>query len=113
LTKWLGLEDLVASWRKFNGLYFLFPIKPALFRWRKSLRGGHRTDFNRWHGKTLRGAGLQVKDISEHTGFPEMLDGRVKTLHPRFTAVCSLFAGTKAMKPLCGRTGLSRLIWSS
>ncbi len=32
--------------------------------------------------KTLRDAGLPVKDISEHTGFPEMLDGRVKTLHP-------------------------------
>jgi len=32
--------------------------------------------------KTLREAGLTVKDISEHTGFPEMLDGRVKTLHP-------------------------------
>jgi phosphoribosylaminoimidazolecarboxamide formyltransferase / IMP cyclohydrolase len=33
--------------------------------------------------KALRDAGLPVKDISEHTGFPEMLDGRVKTLHPR------------------------------
>ena len=33
--------------------------------------------------KILRGAGLKVKDISEHTGFPEMLDGRVKTLHPK------------------------------
>jgi len=33
--------------------------------------------------KALRDAGLQVKDLSEHTGFPEMLDGRVKTLHPR------------------------------
>jgi AICAR transformylase/IMP cyclohydrolase PurH len=33
--------------------------------------------------KTLREAGLTVKDISEHTGFPEMLDGRVKTLHPK------------------------------
>ena len=33
--------------------------------------------------KTLREAGLKVKDISEHTGFPEMLDGRVKTLHPK------------------------------
>jgi phosphoribosylaminoimidazolecarboxamide formyltransferase/IMP cyclohydrolase len=32
--------------------------------------------------KVLREAGLSVKDISEHTGFPEMLDGRVKTLHP-------------------------------
>jgi phosphoribosylaminoimidazolecarboxamide formyltransferase/IMP cyclohydrolase len=33
--------------------------------------------------RTLREAGLTVKDISEHTGFPEMLDGRVKTLHPK------------------------------
>ncbi|HVU07453.1 MAG TPA: bifunctional phosphoribosylaminoimidazolecarboxamide formyltransferase/IMP cyclohydrolase [Verrucomicrobiae bacterium] len=33
--------------------------------------------------KTLRDAGLPVKDISEHTGFPEILDGRVKTLHPK------------------------------
>ncbi|HXR03835.1 MAG TPA: bifunctional phosphoribosylaminoimidazolecarboxamide formyltransferase/IMP cyclohydrolase [Verrucomicrobiae bacterium] len=33
--------------------------------------------------KILREAGLPVKDISEHTGFPEMLDGRVKTLHPK------------------------------
>jgi len=33
--------------------------------------------------KTLREAGIPVKDVSEHTGSPEMLDGRVKTLHPR------------------------------
>jgi phosphoribosylaminoimidazolecarboxamide formyltransferase/IMP cyclohydrolase len=33
--------------------------------------------------RTLREAGLAVKDVSEHTGFPEMLDGRVKTLHPK------------------------------
>ena len=33
--------------------------------------------------KALREAGLAVKDISDLTGFPEMLDGRVKTLHPR------------------------------
>jgi phosphoribosylaminoimidazolecarboxamide formyltransferase/IMP cyclohydrolase len=33
--------------------------------------------------KALREAGLAVKDISEHTGFPEMMDGRVKTLHPK------------------------------
>nr|WP_221236730.1 bifunctional phosphoribosylaminoimidazolecarboxamide formyltransferase/IMP cyclohydrolase [Novosphingobium taihuense] len=32
--------------------------------------------------KALRDAGLTVKDVSEHTGFPEMMDGRVKTLHP-------------------------------
>jgi phosphoribosylaminoimidazolecarboxamide formyltransferase / IMP cyclohydrolase len=33
--------------------------------------------------KALRDAGLAVRDISELTGFPEMLDGRVKTLHPK------------------------------
>jgi phosphoribosylaminoimidazolecarboxamide formyltransferase / IMP cyclohydrolase len=32
--------------------------------------------------KALRDAGLSVKDVSELTGFPEMMDGRVKTLHP-------------------------------
>ena len=33
--------------------------------------------------KALREAGLDVRDVSEVTGFPEMMDGRVKTLHPR------------------------------
>jgi phosphoribosylaminoimidazolecarboxamide formyltransferase/IMP cyclohydrolase len=33
--------------------------------------------------KVLRESGLKIKDISEYTGFPEMLDGRVKTLHPK------------------------------
>jgi len=32
--------------------------------------------------KALRDAGLAVKDVSDITGFPEMMDGRVKTLHP-------------------------------
>ncbi|HJR72117.1 MAG TPA: bifunctional phosphoribosylaminoimidazolecarboxamide formyltransferase/IMP cyclohydrolase [Luteimonas sp.] len=32
--------------------------------------------------KALRDAGLAVKDVAEATGFPEMMDGRVKTLHP-------------------------------
>jgi phosphoribosylaminoimidazolecarboxamide formyltransferase / IMP cyclohydrolase len=33
--------------------------------------------------KALREAGLEVRDVSDVTGFPEMMDGRVKTLHPR------------------------------
>ena len=33
--------------------------------------------------KMLRDAGLAVTDVSDYTGFPEMLDGRVKTLHPK------------------------------
>jgi phosphoribosylaminoimidazolecarboxamide formyltransferase/IMP cyclohydrolase len=35
--------------------------------------------------RLLRDAGLQVRDVSEVTGFPEMLDGRVKTMHPLIT----------------------------
>jgi len=33
--------------------------------------------------KALREAGVEVRDVSEVTGFPEMMDGRIKTLHPR------------------------------
>ena len=33
--------------------------------------------------KTLLEAGIDAIDISDHTGFPEMMDGRVKTLHPK------------------------------
>ncbi|MBS1220109.1 MAG: bifunctional phosphoribosylaminoimidazolecarboxamide formyltransferase/inosine monophosphate, partial [Proteobacteria bacterium] len=36
--------------------------------------------------KLLRDAGLKVTEVAEYTGFPEMLDGRVKTLHPRIHA---------------------------
>ena len=33
--------------------------------------------------RALREAGLDVRDVSDVTGFPEMMDGRVKTLHPK------------------------------
>ena len=33
--------------------------------------------------RAIRDAGIAVKDISDLTGFPEILDGRVKTLHPK------------------------------
>ena len=45
--------------------------------------------------KALREAGLTVKDISEHTGFPEMLDGRVKTLHPKVHGGLLFIRGNK------------------
>ena len=31
----------------------------------------------------LKEQGIEVKDVAEHTGFPEMMDGRLKTLHPK------------------------------
>lgn len=33
--------------------------------------------------KSIKSLGIPVKDVSEHTGFPEMMNGRVKTLHPK------------------------------
>jgi phosphoribosylaminoimidazolecarboxamide formyltransferase/IMP cyclohydrolase len=33
--------------------------------------------------KTLRDTGIEVRDVADVTGFPEMMDGRIKTLHPR------------------------------
>ena len=33
--------------------------------------------------RLLREEGIPVSDVSERTGFPEMMDGRVKTLHPK------------------------------
>src|SRR3954470_1750701 len=36
--------------------------------------------------RELEGAGLSVRPIDDYTGFPEMLDGRVKTLNPRIYA---------------------------
>ena len=48
--------------------------------------------------KALREAGLTVRDVSDLTGFPEMMDGRVKTLHP------TVHGGLLAVRPS---------IWSS
>jgi phosphoribosylaminoimidazolecarboxamide formyltransferase/IMP cyclohydrolase len=45
--------------------------------------------------RALRDAGLAVKDISDLTGFPEMLDGRVKTLHPRVHGALLYIRGNK------------------
>lgn len=36
--------------------------------------------------KQLQELGIEIREVSDHTGFPEMLDGRVKTLHPRIHA---------------------------
>jgi phosphoribosylaminoimidazolecarboxamide formyltransferase/IMP cyclohydrolase len=46
---------------------------------------GHGVEFVSTGGtsKTLSDAGLKVIDVADFTGFPEMMDGRVKTLHPK------------------------------
>ncbi|MFN3884769.1 MAG: bifunctional phosphoribosylaminoimidazolecarboxamide formyltransferase/IMP cyclohydrolase [Rhodocyclaceae bacterium] len=46
--------------------------------------------------KLLRDAGIKVTDVSDYTGFPEMLDGRVKTLHPKVHAGILAIRGNAA-----------------
>src|SRR2546430_15889970 len=44
--------------------------------------------------KALRDAGIEVRDVSDVTGFPEMMDGRIKTLHPKIHGALLGRAGT-------------------
>ena len=59
--------------------------KTGLIEFARALAGhGIELCLDRRHGEGhLRDAGLKVRDVSELTGFPEMMDGRVKTLHPK------------------------------
>jgi phosphoribosylaminoimidazolecarboxamide formyltransferase/IMP cyclohydrolase len=57
--------------------------------------------------KALREAGLAVKDISEHTGFPEMLDGRVKTLHPKVHGGLLFIRGNAAHEAAAKQHGIT------
>jgi phosphoribosylaminoimidazolecarboxamide formyltransferase/IMP cyclohydrolase len=49
--------------------------------------------------KLLRDNGIAVTEVSDHTGFPEMLDGRVKTLHPK------IHGGILARRDVAAHTG--------
>src|SRR5580658_6988804 len=58
--------------------------KSGLIEFARAL-AGHGIDLVSTGGtaKALAAAGLKVRDVAELTGFPEIMDGRVKTLHPR------------------------------
>jgi phosphoribosylaminoimidazolecarboxamide formyltransferase/IMP cyclohydrolase len=61
--------------------------------------------------KLLAEQGLPVTEVAEVTQFPEMLDGRVKTLHPKVcTAACWRAATRPSTWPLCRRMASTRLI---
>ncbi|HVX66784.1 MAG TPA: bifunctional phosphoribosylaminoimidazolecarboxamide formyltransferase/IMP cyclohydrolase [Bryobacteraceae bacterium] len=57
--------------------------------------------------KLLREAGLTVRDISEVTGFPEMLDGRVKTIHPNIAAGVLAIRGNAAHMSALAEHGIA------
>ena len=60
------------------------PTRPGSSNWARRWRA-HGVELVSTGGtaKALREAGLTVRDVSDLTGFPEMMDGRVKTLHPK------------------------------
>ena len=66
--------------------------------------------------KAIKDAGLSVRDVSELTGFPEMMDGRVKTLHPKvhggLLAIRDNKARTQDLYPL-SKTPLKYLLADS
>jgi phosphoribosylaminoimidazolecarboxamide formyltransferase/IMP cyclohydrolase len=56
--------------------------------------------------KALAAAGLAVTDVGEYTGFPEMLDGRVKTLHPKVHGGILARRDLPAHREAIGRAGI-------
>ncbi len=75
-----GMPDLVSVKRALLSVY----DKTGLVELGQALAGrGVELLSTGGTARALRDAGLDVKDVSEETGFPEMMDGRVKTLHPR------------------------------
>jgi phosphoribosylaminoimidazolecarboxamide formyltransferase/IMP cyclohydrolase len=59
--------------------------------------------------KTLREAGIQVTDLSAYTGFPEMLDGRVKTLHPKVHGGLLYIRGNSAHEKAAREHGIEAI----
>lgn len=59
--------------------------------------------------RVIREAGIDVKDVSEFTGFPEMLDGRVKTLHPKVHAGILNQRGNEDHQKQCKEHGLQNI----
>lgn len=59
--------------------------------------------------RTLRDAGVVVGDISDYTGFPEMMDGRVKTLHPKVHGGILALRDTASHRDAMDRHGIAAI----
>ena len=57
--------------------------------------------------KALREDGLTVRDVSDHTGFPEIMDGRVKTLHPKIHGGLLFLRGNSAHEEQARQQGIA------
>eukprot|EP00961_Rhodomonas_salina_P272390 3680847-Rhodomonas_salina.3 len=59
--------------------------------------------------KALKEAGLPVTDVSDYTGFPEMMDGRVKTLHPKVHGGLLALRGNADHEKACTDHGIDKI----
>ncbi|MFH1790987.1 MAG: bifunctional phosphoribosylaminoimidazolecarboxamide formyltransferase/IMP cyclohydrolase, partial [Candidatus Omnitrophota bacterium] len=59
--------------------------------------------------KKIKEWGVPVKDVSEHTGFPEMMDGRVKTLHPKIHGGLLALRDNKDHMEQAGKNGIGMI----
>ncbi len=97
---------------KFTAPSSASPTKPGWWTSRASSPLSSRAHLHRWHGEAAADSGITVKDISELTGFPEMLDGRVKTLHPKVHGGILHSAKTRRTAARLRNMAFSRLTWS-
>src|SRR5258708_38996885 len=84
ITSSPGQIDMTDQPRRVTRALLSVSDKSGLIGFARAL-AGHGIDLVSTGGtaKAIAAAGLQVTDVSELTGFPEMMDGRVKTLHPK------------------------------
>lgn len=59
--------------------------------------------------EALRNAGVPVTEVSKYTGFPEILDGRVKTLHPKIHAALLAVRGNPKHEAECSQNGIGAI----
>src|SRR5258708_11572528 len=84
ITSSPGQIDMTDQPRRVTRALLSVSDKSGLIGFARAL-AGHGIDLVSTGGtaKAIAAAGLKVTDVSELTGFPEMMDGRVKTLHPK------------------------------
>ena len=59
--------------------------------------------------EALRNANIPVTDVSSFTGFPEILDGRVKTLHPKIHGALLAVRGNPKHEAECAQNGIGAI----
>jgi phosphoribosylaminoimidazolecarboxamide formyltransferase/IMP cyclohydrolase len=107
MTSSLGTAERAGTEKRIQRALLSVTDKTGLVDFAKALAGfGVELVSTGGTARTLREAGLSVKDISDLTGFPEMLDGRVKTLHPRVHGGLLYIRGNRAHEAAVAEHGI-------